>query len=277
MKKKPNPPKCDPNDDGCHIINQDRPGTRDFPYVVSPRQTTLLSDRPSLQWSRTADVRNYTVMLRSAGQSLWQVTAPQNDQPICELDYPADQPPLQPGKSYVLVITADNDRSSDEESVPGLGFSLLDAETAKEVTQRAQAIDAQDLPALEKMFARTELYWQNNLRAEAIQLLITLPPSDTTAKVHRWVANMYRANGLLLEAEEEYAKAINLTQVSQNKPELAGAKVGLGQTLFSLGQLDEAAKSLTEAKSLYQELGDEQSVTKVEGILKDIEKAKEDN
>ncbi len=264
------PSPCDPNDDDCCVIGGGRPGTRDFPYVVSPRQTFLLSDRPSLQWSRTADVRNYTVMLRSAGESLWQVTAPQNDQPICELDYPADQGPLQPSKSYTLVITADNGRSSQEESVSGLGFSLLDPETAKEVTQKAQAINTQDLPALDKVLDRVYLYWQNKLLAESIQLLITLPPSDTTAKVHRWAANMYRFNGLFLEAEEEYAKAINLAQKSQNKPELAGAKVGLGRTLFSLGQLGEATKSLTEAKALYQELGDAQNVTKAEDILKEI-------
>ena len=66
-----------------------------IPYVITPRQGTINSDRPPLQWNPVAEARGYQVTLQQPSeQQKWTVTTTETT-----LDYPAEFPPLQPDLS----------------------------------------------------------------------------------------------------------------------------------------------------------------------------------
>lgn len=252
-----------------------RPGNRDFPYVISPRSTSLLTNRPALQWNLAANARNYTVTVRASRREelSWtqQVSADQVCRELtCELEYPGDRPPLEAEVNYTLVIAADNDSTSEEESTAGLGFLLIEPVRATEVNEAAQRIEAQSLPASEKSLDLASLYYSNELIAEAIQVLISLPQSEKTTEVYLWSGGLYRIIGLTLEAEVEYSKAIELAEASQNKLDLAKAQVGLGEISYALGRRNDAVRLLKAAKAIFEELGDTQRVSKLTERLAEL-------
>ena len=245
-----------------------RAGNLDFPYIISPRATDLLTDRPLLRWNAAVGVNSFTVIVRGQGLNWTQeVSRTQSCRgQTCELTYPGS-PPLQLGVSYKLVIEADNGRSSTEETIPGLGFNLLNTAKATEVNDIAQRIKAQNLPVLEEVLALADLYSYFNLNAEAIEILETLLKSKKTVEIYRQLGDLYRKIGLALEAEVQYLEAVQLAKASGNRAELAAALAGLGEVNWSLRRKDKALRLLKEAKREYEALGDVQRVSAIEESL----------
>lgn len=245
-----------------------RPVDRYIPYIISPRATRLLSDTPTLRWNDATDASSFTVTVRGRGLS-WtkQFSREQVCQDgICKVVYPGDEP-LQPGVSYKLVVEADTNRASTEDTTGGLGFKLIESDRAEEVQEIARRIEEQDVPKEFKILALAELYADYDLTAEAIETLEGLEQDEKIAPVYRLLGDLYRRIGLVLEAEVEYLEAVELAKATENLEALAAASAGLGEVQYARGNREEGVSLLEEAKAIYEQLEDRERVGELEERL----------
>ncbi len=247
-----------------------RGGNPEIPYIISPRDTRILTDKPTLRWNCATGANSFTVTLRN-GELEWteQVSQEQVCQGnVCELSYPEDKPVLQPGVSYKLVVKADTNRSSTEDIPPG--FTTLDEQEAEEVRTIAQQIEEEDLPATAKIIELADYYADRNLIAEAIEILEGLAQEEKSVAVYRRLGDLYSSIGLTREAEVAYNEAIQLPEAAEDIQELAAVKAGLGEVKFALNDKDEAIRLLEEAKVDYENLGDAQRAEEVKERIAEI-------
>ncbi|MDJ0733041.1 MAG: tetratricopeptide repeat protein [Nostocaceae cyanobacterium] len=243
-----------------------------IPYTISPCNTLILTNQPTLRWHAPDNANRFKVIVRGQGlnwtKQLSREEACQGD--ICELVYPGDQP-LQSGVSYKLVIeTTDTNRSSEEITAPGLGFKLIDEDKAIEIQNIAQEIEQQEFPTVEKALKLADLYYQNLLTAEAIATLEILPHEEKNPAVYRQLGKLYHSIALPLEAKADYQKAITKAKAVEDKSEVAAAQVGLAEVNWTLGKKDEARSLLETAKAIYTELGNADMVSYLEERLREM-------
>lgn len=237
------------------------------PYIISPRYSQLLSDRPIIRWNLVGSNQPYKV---DASQSYTVELFQQGDQegnPICSIkDQRATQMDISRGfkelqfselcsqnsslsfeKRNYVVVTASNGKSSEEEvsnpgykldqdykpelrGVSGLEFTVATSEKAQFVKQKGRSM-------LE--FERALYYAAQHFYSEAIQILVSLP--SKTATTQRILGDFYAESGLNQMAENAYVEAIRLAENNpQNKEELklekALAEHHLGKMLLKITQ-----------------------------------------
>jgi hypothetical protein len=108
----------------------------DIPYILYPRNTTILEERPFLRWKDTGG-KSYTVAIQRGAQTIWQQMNVTGDQ----LRYPNDADPLRDGIDYLLVVTDNSTgRTSTEDPNPGLGFQVVSASQREEIGKRQREI-----------------------------------------------------------------------------------------------------------------------------------------
>jgi hypothetical protein len=237
-----------------------RGGNFDIPYIISPLDTQILTDKPTLRWNRAAGAKKFTVTVQNE-ELEWTVEVSREQVcqgNVCELVYPSDKPPLQPGVSYTLLVKADTNHSSAEDAPPK--FTRLDAQKAEEVEIITKQIEEEDLPATAKTIKLADHYAEYNLIAEAIDILEGLPKDEKSVAVYRRIGDLYRWIGLIRKAEVAYYEAIELPQAAEDTQELAAVKVGLGEVKVALDDKQEAVRLLEEATAEYEKLGDAQRV-----------------
>lgn len=219
-----------------------------IPYIISPRRTTLLSSQPPLfRWNPIPNATGYSVTLVGGN---WE-TETSEPQAL----YSGD--PLEPGRSYLLIVEASTGASSREEPPNGLNFQILDEQIAQTVREKRAKIEQQPLSESGKTLAIAQLYRQHHLIAKAIALLETLTESGAaTAAIDRQLGDLYFENlALVAPAERYYARAIE--RVSPNDLEAQAAiQAGLGRSQMALGKTETARRWLTLARQGYETLGD---------------------
>ncbi len=247
--------------------------SENIPYIISPRATFLLTDKPILRWNGSTGANRFTVTVR--GRELNWTEEFSRDRVcqgnICEVVYPGD-PPLQPGVGYKLVISTDTNRSSTEDTSFGQGFNLIDEDEAEEVKTIAQRIEKQDLSDQTKALFLARRYADYNLIAEAIEILEELPKNKKIAPVYRLLGDLYRRIALILEAEVKYLEAVELAKTSENMAEFAAAKAGLGEVMYARGNGEEGIALLEEAKGIYEQLDDRQRVSELEERVEQLKR-----
>lgn len=229
------------------------------PYIISPRRTKLLSSTPPLlRWNPIPDATRYTVTLLGSN---WETEVSES-----QVLYAGD--PLQPGKSYFLIINADTGPSSRSEPPNNLGFRVLDEQTAQTVRQEQQKIEGQPLSETGKTLAIAHLYRKYELFAEAIALLETLTHSDAaTAAIYHQLGDLYFENlALPAPARQSYTQAIERVDPIDLEAQ-AAIQVGLGRSHAALGDTETAKRWLTLAKNGYETLGDRERVEALERII----------
>jgi len=222
-----------------------------IPYILYPRNTTILETRPVLRWNDTKS-SNYTVEIWQGSDIVWQ----QDNVSTSEFTYPATAPELQPGKDYLLVVQ-DNDtgESSNADPNKGLGFQVVNLQQRTELENEQktiQGVDGLDTSAQEMALA---LYfyqiqingrglWGNaeDLFTEALQLQPESPAlhlrlGDSLAKMKLWS-----------EAKAEYEIALSLAQSLADLESQADALVALWQITGDQADFDQAV-------SLYNQIG----------------------
>ncbi|MDY6876728.1 MAG: hypothetical protein SWK90_11080 [Chloroflexota bacterium] len=232
-------------------------------YVLRPRNTALLNNRPSLGWHPLPDVDAYTVtLLGDDGQDRAPVQATGG-----ELDWPEGWPPLESGATYVLVIEGDGQRSDEgREGHTGLGFWLLPAEDVESVQALEARLRAQSLSPTAADMLVAELYLGYGLRAEAAQLLRELTASDESPAVQLALGRVYLEMGLATEAQEAFAQALAGAQTTGESEAEAAAQVGLGLAARLLADGTEE-EHLQAARALYEQIGDQDSMEQVDQLL----------
>ena len=259
--------------DGCpsRILNRNRPNStrvtprapnEKIPYVISPRNTALLTNRPILRWNAVPGAINYTVKLLSFGKEYWQ-TETTNTQ----IEYPAESP-LEPDLYYLLVIEAKkvNQRiSSEEEEGVDLLFKQLDEIKSQLLQSKISKVKQQKLTKDTEGLALAYLYQSYNLKAESIELLEDLVrESSQITGVYQLLGDFYLQIGLSQQAKEPYINALKLAKVSENVEGQAEAQAGLGEVLYSLGKTEEAIEWLQKAKKNYRTLGDDEKLQELD-------------
>ncbi|MBW4683097.1 MAG: tetratricopeptide repeat protein [Microcoleus vaginatus WJT46-NPBG5] len=239
-----------------------------IPYIISPRNTLLLTDKPVLRWNASPGATSYLVSIKTdQGDLIWETQVE-----ATEVVYPGE-PALKSGVNYLVTVSADNDRSSEEEEedVSELQFRLLDEAERLPVQTEIAQLDTQGLAGTEKALALTKVYIKHNLKAEAIDTLEELVAGGTQqAEIYHSLGEQYMGIGLLLKAESSLLKAVEFATASSDREQEAVVKAELGGISAELGKNKEAVRWLTEAHNSYKAMGNMERAREVEEQLKAI-------
>ncbi|MCC5631976.1 hypothetical protein LC613_30280 [Nostoc sphaeroides CHAB 2801] len=199
-----------------------------IPYLISPRNTAILNQQPTLSWNPVKGVTSYGVQI-SGGEVNWTTDV---NQPMVVY---SGKPPLKPGVFYEVVITANNGVSTKDIDEPTF-FVLSDSDIQQVKTDIAQ-LQQQPLSNESKTIALAHLYRSKDLNADAIDVLDKLVKggSKTTA-VYQLLGNIYQHIGLNLLARERYLTGLKLAQAEKNLEALAIIQTSLGEVDEVLNQ-----------------------------------------
>jgi hypothetical protein len=233
-----------------------------IPYIISPRRTALLDDKPTLRWNAVPGATSYTVSVTGNDGEVWQTQVSGT-----EVTYSGESP-LNQGVYYLLTVETDNDRFSVEEDVPGLGFTILDDNKQEQVKAAVNQLLANEtLDEEAKALSITYVYMKQGLRTKAIETLEALinKGHQTVAVYHR-LGKLYQQVGLSRQAEENYLKAAELA-ATEDSDEQAVVAEDLGEMYAVLGERDNAIELLKRALIRYEALGDSQRVSELKNQL----------
>ncbi|MDJ0747093.1 MAG: tetratricopeptide repeat protein [Xenococcaceae cyanobacterium MO_167.B27] len=275
-----------------------------IPFIISPRSTAILNDRPTLRWNAVAGVTNYTVSLEDqrigkgnlwttevseSGQEYFNQPSASSSMRYIEVNYPVDAPSLEIGVDYLAIVTTKQQvkptdkcpeawakqpddssyciTSSTQDEGKGLGFYLLEANQAQQIQKLADNIK-QELEGTAQALALAHLYQENNLMMDAIMTLENLVEQRSqTTGVYRFLGDLYQGVQLNKLAEVRYTKAIELAENSDDLVGQATAKFGLAEVLAARGSNQKAIQIGQEAKDAYATLGDTAKVKKLQEKL----------
>lgn len=235
-----------------------------LPYLITPRQTNILTNRPPLRWNAVPGATNYTVKIDMVWVSIkWETQTNKT-----EIVYPGE-PPLKTGGLYRVIIEADNGASSRSDAV--VGFRVLDEQTKKTVLDAVKAVQQQQLSPEEAGLVLAHLYRGYELYGDAVEVLEGLVKQNSqVATVYQLLGDTYLKMGLPQLAKKPYEKALKLATNTQNLSVQAEIQAGLGIAYHLLGNKNEAIQWLTKAKGTYNQLGDTSQVQELDETINDI-------
>jgi hypothetical protein len=227
----------------------------DIPIILSPRKTAVRSSNIVLRWSPVPQISEYDLAVRGEGVD-WRGHVTNQ----LFLEYPRNGPALTSGHSYILVVTYKDpisrlDRSSQEEGIAGLGFSILSNADVTKLSIYEKQIAQLGISAIARGFLIANVFATMGLRSEAIdrlEQLATNVPSPATARV---LGALYEGESLHRAAERSYLKASNLSAASRDTEGQAIAAERLSEIYNMLGNVGEGKNQLKRAAELYQQLG----------------------
>ncbi|MBD2165907.1 hypothetical protein H6G04_16035 [Calothrix membranacea FACHB-236] len=238
------------------------PNDPTIPYIISPRDTAILSDKPTLRWNAVKGATSYKVTLRGPGVN-WTTNVKQSEVVF------SGQEPLQPGSRYRVVVTADNGATSEREAP--VGFTLLSEGEAQQVKAEITQLQKQPLTDESKNLALAYLYQSKNLNSAAIDLLAGLVKQENqSTAVYQLLGSLYQEVDLHLLAKEHYLTALKLAKADKNLEAQATIQASLGEIDIVLDNLQQAFESLQAAQNNYRALGDEQQVQQLQQKLDDL-------
>jgi hypothetical protein len=168
------------------------------PVLVSPRNTKVLTDSPTLQWMGM-ERQPGTVRVFGPQGVVWSA----ENISLTQLKYPASAPRLKPGVEYAWVIEK---KGFPVDKVP---FKILPADDAKAVQQKLAALqDAAGLPKTTQAILKAGLLSSNELYYDAREVLtdaVNEDPDEPT--LHFLLAEVYEKTGLKDLASEEYSES----------------------------------------------------------------------
>ena len=233
-----------------------------IPYIISPRNTSLLTGRPTLQWNPVEGATRYQVQVRGPGVN-WKTEVSQP-----EVVY-AGAEPFTPGLRYRVVVIANNGASSTSE-LP-TGFSILSAQDAQRVKSELEQLEQTQLQGDSQILAQAHLYRSNKLNRSAVEVLKqAIQSGSTTPAVHQLLGELYQQVGLNRLAEEPYLKATELAKADEALEGQAIAQANLGQVYEVVGELRKAIAALQTAQTHYRALGDEVRVQELQEQIDEL-------
>lgn len=248
-----------------------------FPMVLTPRSTATLDKRPVLRWTLIPNAKTYKITVRGE-RDTWSVNVDAiSGKATQEIVYPEScragqdtncAPALRFGETYKVIVEA-NGRSSEEEGLPNMGFTLLSPEKAGGIQAVKQNIGELDLVTDLKIKMVASLYANNGLNADAIQLLEGDGPAQENPEAIRLLGSLYLKVGLMRKAEALYLKLIEPAIASRDTPiGQAVTAQTLGEIYEGLGNIGEATKYYLQAKAIFQSAKESSSLLTVENRLK---------
>ncbi|NEQ87305.1 MAG: hypothetical protein F6K26_46980 [Moorea sp. SIO2I5] len=243
-------------------VPERRSNNPDIPYILRPRDSSVLNQQPLLRWHEVEGASTYQVRVTGPGVNWEQETS------ATEIVYSGKQL-LQPGARYWLIVETDQGKTSLEEGV--FGFTILDPEKAQEVWAAAEEIKQKQLGQPAEALALAHLYRSNDLNAQAIDLLETaLADEPESIQVYQLLGDIYQHVGLNRLARERYLQALELAKTAGDLDTQAEVFGGLAVTSGIIGQKNEAIAWLEKGKEVYQTLGDQVGAGQLEQQIKEL-------
>ena len=232
---------------------------RDLPYLISPRETYILTERPLLRWNAVPGVTNYTVKIDGVN---WQTQTNKT-----EIIYPGE-PPLQEGWRYRVTIETDNGISSTSEAK--VGFKLLDSQTRNKVLETVEIIKQQSLSSEEKGLILANLYRGYGLYIDAVNVLEELINQESQSVfLYQLLGDTYLDMKLPQLSLQPYQNGLILATKTDNLIVKSAIEKGLGTAYYCLGNDDIAEQWLNKARTNYEKLGDTPSVQELDKIIQE--------
>ncbi|MEY3401368.1 MAG: hypothetical protein RLZZ86_983 [Cyanobacteriota bacterium] len=230
-----------------------------IPYLISPRNSAILTRQPILRWHPLPGATSYQVKV-SGPDVEWTTKVSQP-----EVVYSGNQP-LKPGLRYRVIVIASNGAST--EGKDNAGFTLLsNADTQRVKTEMAK-LQQQPLSNESKTLVLAHLYRSNNLNADAIELLEGLVKQrNKRTAVYQLLGSIYQQIGLTELARERYITALQLAKAENNLAAQAVSQVNLGEVDITLAHSKQAFQWFQNAQSSYRTLGDEAKVREMQHQL----------
>ncbi|MDJ0703563.1 MAG: hypothetical protein QNJ46_09805 [Leptolyngbyaceae cyanobacterium MO_188.B28] len=229
----------------------------DIPYVISPRNTWLESDRFTIRWHPVSGATRYTVRLWRWSDErdmldwlVWQTTVNET-----QVLYPG-QIALQRGRYYVVEVLADTGVASClDEGFDQAGFELIFPEDSAILAADLDRLDQQALPPEEHVLNLASLYLREDLIAAAVDVLEPLTANDANNPViYEALGDLYSYAGLNSLSAQHYQKAWDISTVRSDLLGQAIALNGLAEVNVALGQWDNAIRRFIQAESLFRAL-----------------------
>ena len=223
-----------------------------IPFIISPRMKNLLTTQPILRWNASPGAAYYNVQLRADEGVYWEV-----DQITgTEIVYPGT-PPLEPGATYLLIITADTGVSSRDEGIAGLGFRMLAEPEATKVQLAQDKLAIHNLSTEAQGYALAQLYSGRGLFTEAIELLEALAKAGSqNAAIYHLLGDLYLQIVLPPLAESHFLEAERLAGVRGDVERQILAQTGLSITYAALGNIGAANQWLNSAQTNFDSFGE---------------------
>jgi tetratricopeptide (TPR) repeat protein len=179
-----------------------------LPYVITPRETDIISDRPHIRWNAVQGTTYYTVKIDDIN---WEKKTDKT-----EIIYDGDRP-LQPETRYWVTVTTDQGLSSQQETE--VGFNVSDEQTKKTVLEAVEKIKKQPLSPTEKGLILAYLYRGYKLYDNATNVLEELVNQGSSeVTVYQLLGDTYLEIGLPQLAKNIYQKGLVLAINTKNIP-----------------------------------------------------------
>lgn len=241
------------------------PTNPDIPYIISPRRTLLLTDKPKLRWNQVLGVKSYDVSLQKGDSVLWQTKVSTN-----QAVYPGE-PRLETGVEYLLIVKADNGKSSTDEKPNARGFSLLSNDEAQVVKASMIQLNNQKVPDKVKGLQRAFYYIGADLKSEAIETLETLISTGIKeTSIYRKVGNLYWETGVHVLTETNYLNAHKLAKTNKDIIQQAQIAEALGDLYIAIDDQKTARNWFAQARDSYKTLGNKQRVEELDEQIKQL-------
>ena len=215
------------NNDTIRPVGKTEAALAKLPYLITPRKTDIISDRPQISWNAVPGAAYYTVKIETDGFS-WTNKTNEN-----KIIYSGDRP-LQAETRYWVTVTTDQGLSSQQETE--VGFNVSDEQTKKTVLEAVEKIQKQPLSPTEKELILAYLYRGYGLYSDAINIL-EKPVNQGSGEItfYQLLGDTYLEVGLPQLARNTYQKGLELAIKTQNIPTQTTIKIGLKQADKLLG------------------------------------------
>ena len=256
-----------------------------LPYLISPRNSILLTNKPTFRWNPVKGATKYFVELSNGNQVIWVSQVSKN-----EVVYDGDRT-LETGVFYALRITTDTGASSAQEKGAYVRFIILDSAEAQLLKNEIEDIEQGDFTAIAKSLLLVDYYrnyvlpatnlpkynlteknYRNySLRNEAIVTLENLVDGGVESPLlYRLLGDLYRESGLANLAIENYQKAIVGANSPQWLEDKSKAQYGLADIYVVLDKNEEAISFYQQAKQGYEKLSNDRLVLFLERQIESL-------
>jgi hypothetical protein len=228
-----------------------------FPIILSPRHTWLLTTRPTIRWMPVAgqgEVTYRITIYTDTMEPVWRREVVSQK----EMQYPADADELVRGEVYKVIVQA-GQKSSEQERGADLTFTVLNEAEAKNIKAGEESIDGLNLPEAETQFLIADFYAANGLRVEALEKLSVSEKALRQPTGLRMLGDLYTEMGLTFMAVRRYEAALALLGSMEFKSDLEGRALtlaALGRAYEAMEDIQKSKLRLNEAVVVFKQLGD---------------------
>jgi hypothetical protein len=269
-------------------------GDSNIPYLIAPRRTLLLTDKPMFRWNTPVGTKSYQVSLLSASKPLWSINVSKS--PITY----SGKTILQPKFRYSVEVIAQSGQSSKLDNSSEHSFIILHPRERATIQSNVNGIMQLQVSELIKILSLADYYTNYYLPAESrsdyksvnkdladedletynlAQEGITIlewwiqKGNNSSPLVYQTLGNAYTRAGLISLAERSYLKTIQLSQRVEDLEEKAISYYALGKLAARRENFQQALTWFLEAKQGYQQLGDQEHVQDIQYLITELQYA----